>query len=302
MINGETRLVGLIGWPVAHSLSPAMHNAAFNVLGLNWRYVPLPVPPTQIERAMRGLVAMGFRGANVTIPHKESVRHLVDRADRSARILGAVNTVVVSQQSAGLPLLEGYNTDSEGFVGALRWGGFEPEASAHAVVVGAGGAARAVVAGMLAHGRGRITVLNRTLARAERLVADLGRRPGDAARLGAGSLFPEDLVASARTADLLINATPVGMTPDVAQSIWPIGLPIPSHLTVCDLVYVPRPTRLLRQARASGARTIDGLGMLVQQGTLAFRLWTHSDLAVEEIAKIMYRACEREGERGCCDF
>jgi shikimate dehydrogenase len=295
MLDGKTQLVGLIGWPVDHSLSPAMHNATFDILGLNWRYVPLPVPPAQIERAVRGLVALGFRGANVTVPHKEIVLPLIDRVDRSARVLGAANTLTIERQAVGTRWIAGHNTDSQGFLNSLRQAGFVPKESAHAIVVGAGGAARAVVAGLLKASQGRITVLNRTPARAERLAAELGRRLRDTDRLQTGPLTPEHLVASTYAADLLVNATTVGMAPGVDQSIWPIGLPIPPHLTVYDLVYTPRPTRLLQQAQASGAHAIDGLGMLVQQGALAFRLWTHSDLAVEEIAKIMYAACERGG-------
>ena len=145
MIDGHTTLVGLIGWPVEHSLSPAMHNAAFEALGLNWCYVPLPVPPGQIEAAVEGLAALGFRGANVTVPHKQGVMPALASAGPSARALGAANTLIVALREDGTPLVTGYNTDAKGFVGALRRGGFEPEDDEAAVVVGAGGAARAVV-------------------------------------------------------------------------------------------------------------------------------------------------------------
>ncbi len=289
LIDGRTRLVGLIGWPVEHSLSPAMHNAAFDALGLNWRYVPLPVEPAQVRAAVRGLGALGFRGANVTVPHKQAVLPALDTLAGEAQALGAVNTILVERGDGGT-VLSGHNTDARGFVAALREGGFEP-AGRRAVVVGAGGAARAVVYGLLGAGGGEITVLNRTLERARRLVSDLSRRSPPAMRYS--QLTPKTVVEAARTADLLVNATTVGMWPRAEDSIWPAGVPVPAHLTVLDLVYNPLETRLLQQARRSGARGIDGLGMLVGQGALAFEMWTGERPPVA----VMRAACER-GLRG----
>jgi len=297
-IDGHTQLVGLIGWPVEHSLSPTMHNAAFDALGLNWRYVPLPVPPGQIAAAVRGLGALGFRGANVTVPHKQAVMAAVDSLGPSTRVLGAANTLVVERRAAQAPTIGGYNTDDKGFVGALRQGGFEPEDGGDAVVVGAGGAARAVVFGLLSSGAGQVVVLNRTLERARTLVSELGRRPERADRLRALPLTTETLVESTRAADLLVNATTVGMWPRVDGSVWPDDVPLPPHLTVFDLVYNPLETRLLRQARRSGAGAIDGLGMLVRQGALAFGMWTNQGLDVDEIATLMRAACEQDLEAG----
>jgi len=292
-IDGHTQLVGLIGWPVEHSLSPAMHNAAFDALGLNWRYVPLPVPPGQVEPAVRGLAALGFRGANVTVPHKRAVMPVLGSIGSSASALGAVNTLVIGRRGDGTPLIGGFNTDSQGFVGALRQGGFEPDDGGNAVVVGAGGAARAVVSGLLWSGSGEIAVLNRTPERARALVSDLGNPLGFAARLRALPLTEETLVESARAADLLVNATTVGMWPHVDGSVWPDTVPVPAHLTVFDLVYNPLETRLLRQARNAGAHAVDGLGMLVRQGALAFDMWTNQGLSVTEVAAQMRAACER---------
>ena len=187
----------------------------------------------------------------------------------------------------------GCNTDDQGFIGALRQGGFEPEDGGQAVVVGAGGAARAVVYGLLWIGIGKVVVLNRTPERARALVADLGRRPQDAARLQVLALTEEALIESARAADLLVNATSVGMWPRAAGSVWPEGVPIPGSLTVCDLVYNPLETCLLQQARRADVRTIDGLGMLVRQGALALDLWTNQGLDVSEVAAWMREACER---------
>lgn len=289
MIDGHTQLVGLIGWPVEHSLSPMMHNAAFDALGLNWRYVPLPVPPGQVEAAVRGLTALSFRGANVTVPHKQAVMPVLDSIASNVTTLGAVNTLIIGRREDGTPIIGGYNTDDKGFVSALRRGGFEPEQGGRAVVVGAGGAARAVVFGLLWSGIGEIVVLNRTMGRAQTLVSDLGYRPKEASRLRALPLTPETLIESIRTADLLVNATTVGMWPQVDGSIWPDGVPIPAHLAVFDLVYNPPETRLLRQARESGAHSIGGLGMLVRQGALAFEMWTGEPAPVE----VMRAACER---------
>ena len=294
MIDGHTKLVGLIGWPVEHSLSPAMHNAAFDALGLNWRYVPLPVPPGRIEAAVRGLAALGFRGANVTVPHKQAVMTGLDSIALNAKELGAVNTLVIGQDVDRGTVIMGCNTDDKGFVGALRQGGFEPEDGGSAVVVGAGGAARAVIFGLLWSGSGQIVVLNRTPERAQALISDLGRRPQDAARVHALPLTPETLIESARAADLLVHATTVGMWPHVNGSVWPDIAPVPPHLTVFDLVYNPLETRLLQQTRQSGARAIDGLEMLVRQGALSFDMWTNQGFIMEEITGPMRAACERQ--------
>jgi shikimate dehydrogenase len=288
MIDGQTELVGLIGWPVGHSLSPVMHNAAFDALGLNWRYVPLPVPPGSLEAAVRGLVALGFRGANVTVPHKQAVMPLLDVVSDTAVELGAVNTLVIKRRDDGSSVISGDNTDHSGFDRALRNAGFEPQAGLRAVVVGAGGGARAVVYSLLRSGLSEITVLNRRRERAWSLVADLGRlRRG--VRLSALELTPGSLLASADSADLLVNTTPVGMWPQVDASICPDRASMPPHLTVFDLVYNPPETRLLQQARQSGARAIGGLGMLVQQGVLGFTMWTGEAAPIEA----MRAACEQ---------
>jgi len=284
VIDGRTRLVGLLGWPVEHSLSPAMHNAAFEALGLNWRYVPLPVRPEQLAAAVRGLATLGFQGANVTVPYKEGVISFLDELSPEAERINAVNTIVAGKGGR----LIGYNTDERGFITALRRSEFAPEGKS-AVVVGAGGAARAVVYGLRHAGMKEIIVCNRSLARAQALISDLAsaRQTG---RLLALPLTPETLVESVKTADLLVNATPVGLWPHPDGSIWPEEARIPARLTVFDLVYNPLETRLLRQAKADGARTIAGLEMLVFQGAAAFKLWTGIDPPVD----VMHAACQTE--------
>ncbi len=284
-IDGHTQLVGLVGWPVEHTMSPAMHNAAFAAQELNWRYVPLPVPPQQVEAAMRGLVALGFRGANVTVPHKQTVLPALDTVAPEAQTLGAVNTIVVESGTDDKAALSGHNTDAAGFIGALRDGGFDPRGTS-VVVLGAGGAARAVVFGLREARAAQIMVLNRTLERAQTLVSNLGH--GSPTVLRAEPLGKEALIEAARAADLLVNATPVGMWPRANDSVWPEEVPLPAHLTVFDLVYNPLETKLLRQARRSGAQGLDGLGMLVRQGAVAFEMWTGEEAPVD----VMRTACE----------
>jgi shikimate dehydrogenase len=292
VIDGHTQLVGLIGWPVEHTFSPAMHNAAFDALGLNWRYIPLPVRPGQVEAAVRGLPALGFRGANVTVPHKQAVMPALDSIAPGATAVGAVNTLVINWSEDARPLIEGHNTDVSGFAGALKHGGFDAEAKS-AVVVGAGGAARAVVFGLLDSGAREILIFDLDFQRAEALVSDFAsmslvlKRAQDL--LHAVPLTTEVLVESVRAADLLVNATPMGMWPHEDGSIWPEGAPIPSRLTVFDLVYNPSETHLLRRARESGAGAVGGLDMLVRQGAKAFEMWTGRAAPVE----VMTLACER---------
>jgi len=279
-------MVGLIGWPVEHSLSPAMHNAAFDALGLNWRYVPLPVAPGTEEESLRGLVALGFSGANVTVPHKTTLMAGLDSVTSDAQAIGAVNTIVVRRPGEGRASVHGHNTDHSGFVDSLQAAGLEV-AGESAVVVGAGGAARAVVFGLLTTGAADVVVLSRNVERAERFADDLGRSA--AGRLHVQPLTADALIESARAASLLVNATPVGMWPQEEASIWPEEAPLPSDLAVYDLVYASRETRLLRQASAAGATGLGGLSLLIEQGARAFTLWTKKEPPKE----IMRQACEQ---------
>lgn len=271
--GAQHQKVGLIGWPVAHSISPAMHNAAFAALSLPWRYDLLPTPAEDIESALRGLEARGYRGVNVTVPHKQRVLSCLDEVSPSARAIGAVNTIVVREGR-----LAGHNTDADGFLASLREGGFEPAAK-RALVLGAGGAARAVV---YALGQAGCAVLihNRTPSRAAELAHQM-RRCGTGApisavpeRHGLPGVAPDPI-------DLVVNATSAGMQPAVDASPWPERLPLPAHWCIYDLVYNPLETRLLARARAAGARTIGGLGMLILQGALAFQLWTGQPATLE---------------------
>jgi shikimate dehydrogenase len=264
-INSTTRLAGIIGWPVEHSLSPARHNAVAGALGLDFAYVPLPVAPGEVGTAVAGLAALGFLGANVTVPHKEAVLPYLDRLDAAAQAVGAVNTIVVKDG------LTGYNTDWIGFMEDVAALGITV-AGRDCLVLGAGGSARAVVYALHQAG-GRVRLLARRLEQAQALAAAL---PGaaschDLAVLETGArVWQQEPV-------LIVNTTPLGMAPHVDRSPWPETRPLPDSAFVYDLVYNPAETKLIRQARAGGGRAANGLGTLVRQGAHAFRLWTGHD-------------------------
>jgi len=278
-ITGRTRVVGVLGWPVEHSLSPPMHNAAFAALGLDWVYVAFAVEPQRVGAAMAGVRALGLVGVNVTIPHKQAVVEYLDELDQTARDLSAANTI---HNRDGV--LVGYNTDGPGLLRALAEAGAEVGGK-RVAVIGAGGAARAVVFALVRAGAADVAVVNRTLARAEELAAFVSERvTGDAE--GACPLAPVALETSAareavEQAELVIDCTSVGMYPhtDVPPVVPPQWLH--EGQVVCDLTYNPRDTVLLQAARSQGAKTVDGTGMLVHQGALAFEIWTGQPAPVE---------------------
>lgn len=279
-ITGKTSLVGLIGWPVEHSLSPTMHNAAFAELGLDWAYMPLPVRPDDVQTALKGLAALSFVGANVTIPHKQAVMRYVDTLSDAASITGAVNTIHLCNGK-----FYGYNSDPIGFLNSLKEAGYDPQGT-HAAVLGAGGAARAVVYALARSGAESITVLNRTAERGAFLVEDLATAFPNCV-LGFEMLTHKSLAALEQKVDLVVNSTSVGMYPYMDTCPWPADLPMPANITFCDLVYNPLETIFLARARAAGAATIDGLGMLVHQGGFAFEKWTGQAPPIE----VMRQAC-----------
>ncbi len=246
-----------------------MHNAAFADLGLNWAYLPLPIPPEQVETAVRGLPALGFRGVNVTVPHKQAVLPFLDEIEAGAKALGAVNTIVVGEDGR----LIGYNTDWSGFLADLEALAV-PVRGRDCLVLGAGGSARAVTYA-LGQAGGRVQVLTRRPSQAAQLVEDL--RPSVKSELRACPLTELCALAAAANAPLIVNTTPLGMTPHEEDSPWPDDCPFLPDAFVYDLVYNPRQTRLMQQAQAGGCNTTNGLGMLVQQGALAFKLWTDAE-------------------------
>ncbi|MFP3896569.1 MAG: shikimate dehydrogenase [Anaerolineales bacterium] len=280
VILAHSRVVGLIGWPIEHSVSPPMHNAAFDALGLDWCYVPLPVHPRRLQEAVEGIRALGLCGVNATVPHKQALIPLLDELTSAAEVIGAVNTLVVEEDE-----LLGHNTDAGGFMRALREAGFPPDGCT-SLVLGAGGAARAVVYA-LGGVADRLIVLNRTPQRAHDLVGTFQRRVP--ARLESGPLETEMVSEAASEVDLVVNATPLGMWPEEDASPWPEEIPFPSGAFCFDLIYNPRETYLMHRARAAGAGASNGLGMLVHQGAEAFERWTGRDAPV----KVMYAACEQ---------
>ncbi len=278
-INPETQIVGVFGYPVKHSASPAMHNAAFSSSGLNYIYLSFEVKPEEIEKALKALPVLGIKGVNLTIPHKEIAMPYMDNISEEALNVGAVNTVKVDSG-----VLSGYNTDVEGFLNPLSEKGWQPEGR-KAVVLGAGGAARAVVFALLSSAVSEIVVANRNLERAGRLSTDMQSR-FPAARVAPASIFDSLLFREISDSSLLVNATPLGMKGEM-----PLGKTDCIHpgLIVYDLVYNPNATPLLEESGKRGADTIGGLGMLVYQGAASFRIWTSVDAPVE----IMKNACEQ---------
>jgi len=256
-VSGATHVAGVIGWPVAHSLSPQIHNAAFAAMDLDWTYVPLAVPPGRMGEALGGLVALGFAGANVTMPHKTDAARLVDERSEDAERLAAVNTIVVGEAGT-----VGHNTDAPGFDRFLRLDvGFDP-AGRTALLFGAGGAARACAVSLGRSGLARLIVALRDAARAEPIRAALTGMPTELDVVG----FDD---AAGVSADLLVNATPLGAHGE--------SLPLPpwsSTSVAIDLLYRPVSTPLLEEARRAGAVAHGGIGLLLQQAALSFELWT----------------------------
>jgi shikimate dehydrogenase len=283
-VSGNTRVCALIGDPVEHTMSPAMHNAAFAELGLDYIYVPFRARPEELAAAVAGLKALNVRGFNVTIPHKVAVIPLLDGLDPLAEKIGAVNTVVNDGGE-----LRGYNTDAAGFLRAALEGGIEPE-GCNVVVLGAGGASRAV-SYVLAERGAELTILNRLqeLEWAEdiaRLIEEELRR-----RVRVLELQDDLLAGALADADVLVNATSVGMSPGGDISLVPAGL-LRREMTVFDVVYNPIETRLLKEAAATGARTVSGIDMLAWQGALAFERWTGRVAPVDLMRRVAVAALE----------
>jgi shikimate dehydrogenase len=264
-IRGTTRIAGLMGWPVRHSRSPRLHGYWLAVHGIDGAYVPLPVPPQKLETALRALPALGFVGANLTVPHKAPGLALVDRVNPVARRAGAINTVVVAADGT----LEGRNTDAFGFLAALQQDAPSWLAEKPAVIIGAGGSARAVVVALIDAGVAEIRIANRTRKKAEAL-ADLGA--------AVQVVDWEKRAASLDGAGLVVNTTTLGMS---GQPSLELDLKaLPTDAVVNDIVYSPLETPLLAAARSRGNPVVDGLGMLLHQARPAFHAFFGIDPAV----------------------
>ncbi|MBU1486845.1 shikimate dehydrogenase [bacterium] len=274
-IDGQTKIVGLIGYPLAHTFSPGMHNACFCELGLNWVYLPFSVKQGGLSRTIDGLRAIeNVQGVNVTIPYKEEVIEHLDDLSQEASLIGAVNTVSFSNGKA-----TGDNTDAKGFMASLREEGFSPTGK-DVLLLGAGGAGRAVAVSLAKEGVSRITLVDLSIGKVKGLASQIENS------------FREVEVRPARLEeitlegiDLLINASGVGMKKGDPCLIDPSDLH--SGLFVYDLIYNPARTPLLKEAAKKGARTANGLGMLVQQAALSFKIWTGKEAPIKVMKEVI---------------
>jgi len=283
-ISGRTRICGIIGDPVEHTMSPAIHNAAFEKMGVDYLYVPFRVKKEELGKAIQGMKALNIRGLNVTIPHKVAVIPFLDELDHLAERIGAVNTVVNDNG-----VLKGYNTDATGFLQTLLKSGTEPRGG-NIVILGAGGASRAI-SFILAERGSNLVILNRLLELdwAEELanrISEVFRKEVNALELN-----EENLTKVLEKANILVNATSVGMSPNIDETPVDSNLLKPG-LIVFDIVYNPFKTRLLREAEKAGAKTISGLDMLVWQGALAFEKWTGLKAPVDIMKEEAIKALE----------
>ncbi len=277
LITGKAKLLGVIGYPIEHSLSPIMHNAALAEMGADFVYLPFAISPENLERAIQGFAAIGVQGFSITIPHKQSIMPLLSEISDVAQAIGAVNTVWRAEKGWG-----GTNTDAEGFLAPLRsmqqdW------SQSVAVILGNGGAARAVVAGCVELGFAEIHIVGRDAQKLEAFSQSWNRSLG--LKVRSWETLPELL----SRADLLVNATPIGMSPHVNKS--PLTSAEADQLKAgaiaYDLIYTPNPTMFLQQVRDRGGVAIDGLEMLIQQGAAALKIWTQQSVPVETMRQTL---------------
>lgn len=278
MISGKTKIYGIFGHPVEHTFSPGMHNAAFRKLGMDACYVPFSVHPSRLRDAVKAVLSLGLCGLNITVPHKEKVIARLDELSEEARLIGAVNTVEVREGR-----LVGHNTDGRGFIRSLREGaGFDPRGK-NVLIAGAGGAARAVGFCLALAKAERIVFHDVDAGKAARLARDIRKKTD----VISDAISSHGLSAAARDAHCLINATPLGLK---KGDPLPLGreLILPRHL-ICDLVYNPPETGLLRAAKDRGARRLPGIGMLLFQGVIAFEIWTGAQAPVAVMKNALAR-------------
>ncbi|MDD5509715.1 MAG: shikimate dehydrogenase [Dehalococcoidales bacterium] len=282
VVSGKTRVCGVIGDPIEHTMSPVMHNAAFSELGIDYVYLPFRVKKDDLGQAIAGARALNLAGLNVTIPHKVAVISFLDELDPIAERIGAVNTIVNDNGA-----LRGYNTDATGFLQALLDKGIKPEGK-KVVVLGAGGASRGI-SFILAESGANLVILNRQveIEWAENLAREISR--AFKKETAALELNDANLAEALEGTDILVNTTSVGMSPDTNETPVPMRL-LKSTPVVFDIVYNPIQTRLLREAQAAGASTISGLDMLAWQGALAFEKWTGLKAPLELMKKEAMKA------------
>ena len=275
----NTQLTGLIGHPIKHTFSPFIHNISFELNGLDYIYLPFDVPASNLKTALKGMVSLGIKGLNVTIPHKENIMHMMNDVSDEATIIGSINTIVNDMGK-----LTGYNTDVNGVYETLS--NYKEDISGNEVsVVGAGGAARAVIYTLIRYFKpSKIYLINRTEQRAE----SLKRYFVDKMKFDSFKtleLFPPDLVDVLSNSKLIVNATSVGMFPESDDVITSLSNSFTKEQIVFDLVYNPPQTALLKLATSRGAIALDGLKMLVYQAAKSFELWTGKQMPVEQVYK-----------------
>jgi shikimate dehydrogenase len=276
-INHNTKIVGVMGHPIKHSLSPMMHNYAFNNLGLDFVYLPFDIASANLSDALQGMVALGVAGFNVTIPHKERIVECLDELSDSAKIVNAVNTVVNENGK-----LHGYNTDVHGIIKTLE--DYKDEINGSTVsVLGSGGAARAVIYTLISRFNvKKINIINRTVEKAE-LLKDYFSTKMLFEKIKTYELVPPDLIEVLHKSKLIVNASSIGMYPEEDDSSTTIPESFKKNQIVFDLVYNPSKTKLLTIAESQGAIVINGLKMFVEQGARAFELWTNKKMPTELI-------------------
>jgi shikimate dehydrogenase len=280
-INAETKIVGLIGHPITHSFSPLIHNFAFDILGLNYKYLVFDVLPENLKDAIKGIVSLGIKGVNVTIPHKETVLQNLDDVSSEARIIGAVNTIVNDNG-----ILKGFNTDVFGFTESLKEFK-EMISNTPAFIFGAGGSARAVIYSLITNFQPeRIIIANRNLSRAESIARYFSQVLGYK-NFEVKEFFLPEISADIKSSRLIVNTTPIGMHPNSDD------IPIQSDdvfhpgQIVYDLVYNPPITRFSQFAQEKGATVISGIDMLILQASKSFELWTGEQMPVEQVKKFL---------------
>uniref|UniRef100_A0A7V2ZKQ3 Shikimate dehydrogenase (NADP(+)) n=1 Tax=Ignavibacterium album TaxID=591197 RepID=A0A7V2ZKQ3_9BACT len=277
----KTQLVGLIGHPIKHTYSPFIHNVAFELTGLDYLYLPFNVVPVNLKSAIKGLVALGYKGFNVTIPHKVKVKEFMSKVSEEASLVGAINTVLIEDGK-----LFGYNTDVAGALETLY--AYRKEITGNeCVVIGAGGSARAVIYTLIKHFRpSRIHLVNRTEQRAETL-RQFFKTKMKFDSFTVNELIPPDIKELVKSSALVVNATSVGMHPDEDDAVLTQKDMFTKDQIVFDLVYNPTQTKLLKLAQSSGARTVDGIKMLVNQAAKSFEIWTGEKMPVEQVEKAL---------------
>jgi shikimate dehydrogenase len=278
-INASTRLCAVIGSPIRHSASPAMHNAAYAALGLNWRYLAFEVDPKNLRAAIEGARAMGFAGLNLTVPHKLFAVEMVDVLDESAKTWGAVNTIKFETGNDGKIRAVGFNTDADAITRAVREDLKLELRGAKVLLLGAGGAGRTAALKLVSENVAELFLVNRTQSKAEEIAKEIKRR-FPSVRVVSG--FPKAAV------DLVMNATSLGLKADDASPLDEKQFSLKQTRAVYDMIYQPVETKLLAAAKAAGCKTANGIGMLVHQGAKAFEIWTGKSAPLE----VMRRAAE----------